>query len=119
MARAKTGGRKKGTPNRMTLKRQERIRRVIADIGKLIPNAFKGDGHAFLVAVYKDPRVTLSERIDAAKAAAVYEKPRLVAIEHTGKDGGPIKTEEVSDTDRARALAVFLAKQKAEDAAKD
>jgi hypothetical protein len=32
--------------------------------------------------------------------------------ELTGKDGGPIETRDVSDADRARALAVFIAKTK-------
>jgi hypothetical protein len=35
-----------------------------------------------------------------------------VAMEHTGKDGGPIQTMEVSDEARARALAAFIAKTK-------
>lgn len=33
--------------------------------------------------------------------------------ELTGKDGGPVQTEEVSDATRARALAAFIAKTKA------
>lgn len=33
-------------------------------------------------------------------------------IEHTGRDGGPIETKEISDADRVKALAVFLAKTK-------
>lgn len=37
-----------------------------------------------------------------------------VAAEHTGRDGGPIETKDVSDQTRARALAAFLAKTKAE-----
>lgn len=32
-----------------------------------------------------------SMRFDAAKGAAPYVHPRLNAIEHTGKDGGPIQ----------------------------
>jgi hypothetical protein len=32
-------------------------------------------------------------RFEAAKAAAPYMHPRLAAIEHTGKDGGALKTE--------------------------
>ena len=30
-------------------------------------------------------------RLDAAKSAAPYVHPKLAAIEHTGKDGGPIQ----------------------------
>ena len=31
-----------------------------------------------------------ARRLDAAKAAAPYVHPRLAAVEHSGKDGGPI-----------------------------
>jgi phage terminase small subunit len=31
-------------------------------------------------------------------------------VEHTGKDGGPIQTEEISDTERARRVAFLLSK---------
>jgi hypothetical protein len=31
-------------------------------------------------------------------------------LEHTGVDGGPIQTEDVNDSDRAKALVAFLAK---------
>lgn len=31
-------------------------------------------------------------------------------IEHTGKDGGPIQTEELSDTEKARRIAFLLTK---------
>ena len=53
----KTGGRRKGRPNNRTLKRNEAAAETVALIGELIPDAFPGDAHAFLVAVYKDPRV--------------------------------------------------------------
>jgi len=45
-----------------------------------------------------------------AKDAAPYVHPRLAAIEHTGKDGGPIVTQEISDTERARRIAYVLSK---------
>lgn len=41
----------------------------------------------------EDERVKLSYvemRFEAAKAAAPYVHPKLAAIEHSGKDGGPI-----------------------------
>ena len=34
------------------------------------------------MAVYKDPQQPLDLRMEAAKAAIAYEKPRLAAIEH-------------------------------------
>lgn len=55
---------------------------------------------------------------DAARVSAAtiildrgYGKARQ-AIEHTGKDGGPIQTEDVSDTEAARRIAFTLAKQR-------
>ncbi len=32
-------------------------------------------------------------RFEAAKAAAPYVHPRLAAVEHTGKDGGPLQAQ--------------------------
>jgi hypothetical protein len=40
---------------------------------------FKGDAHAFLMMVYKDPSLPLALRLDAAKAAIPFEKPALPA----------------------------------------
>ena len=44
-------------------------------------DAFKGDAHALLVMVYCDPRQPIELRIDAAKAAIGYEKPKLASID--------------------------------------
>jgi hypothetical protein len=52
-----------------------------AAIGETIPGGFQGDAHAFLTWVYKDPAKDLSVRVDAAKAAAPYEKPRLSQVD--------------------------------------
>lgn len=48
-----------------------------------------------------------------AKDAAPYMHPKLASIEHAGKDGGPIELKNITDLDRARALAAFLARTKA------
>ena len=45
----KTGGRKAGRPNNRTLERHEAAAETVALIGELIPDAFAGDAHAFLV----------------------------------------------------------------------
>ena len=63
------------------------------------------------MAVYKGPENLLSIRIDAAKAAIAYEKPRLQAVEHTGKNGEPIETKtmqeiQLSDESLARLRAL-------------
>jgi hypothetical protein len=43
-------------------------------------NAFEGDAHALLVTIYKDPTHPIDLRLDAAKAAIAFEKPRLAAL---------------------------------------
>jgi hypothetical protein len=76
----------------MKIKRlRSAVRTVALEIGKLIPDAFEGDGHAFMVAVYKDPRLPVELRLDAAAKAARYEKPTLQAIEHSGNPDKPIQ----------------------------
>ena len=47
----------------------------------ILPDAFKGDAHAYLMAVYKDPAQSTKDRLGAAIAAISYEKPRLAAVE--------------------------------------
>lgn len=66
----------------------------------------------FMLDVMRDTRQEMSLRMDAAKASASYMHPRLAAVEVTGKDGGPIETKDVSDLERAQALALLLGKLK-------
>ncbi len=53
-------------------------------------------------------------RVDTRKWAMSKMAPRKygdkITNEHTGKDGGPIETKELSDNDRARRFAFILAK---------
>jgi hypothetical protein len=80
MARGfKTGGRKKGTPNRLTAKAKEILE--AADLSPL----------EHMLAVMRDPNADRDERLTAAKAAAPYCHRALKAIEHTGEGGGPIQ----------------------------
>jgi hypothetical protein len=78
----KTGGRKRGTPNKRTVERERAVaaaaRKITAALGA---DAFPGDAHALLMAVYKDPQQPAELRIEAARAAIGYEKPRLAAVE--------------------------------------
>ena len=76
----KTGGRQKDSRNKSTQEREETAAKTVALVGDMIPNAFPGDAHAFLVAIYKDPRVDPLTRKDAAKAALPYEKSRPVTL---------------------------------------
>jgi hypothetical protein len=75
----KTGGRKKGTPNKATAERAAAVAAAAAAIGEAIPDAFAGDAHALLMAVYKNPALPIELRADAAKAAVRFEKPALAS----------------------------------------
>lgn len=95
---AKTGGRRRGTPNK-------------ASAAKAVEIAESGVTPLdFMLTVMRDPAKEFDVRLDAAKSAAPYVHPKLAAIEHTGKDGGPIQTEELGDTERARRIAFLLQK---------
>jgi hypothetical protein len=48
---------------------------------------------------------------NCARDASPYVHHKLASVEHTGKDGGPIKTQEVTDEQRAKALNVMLARK--------
>lgn len=81
----KSGGKKKGSRNKSTLARLT----AIQEAAKLMANTdgsgvFTGDGHALLVAVYKNEKFPIELRADCAKAAIRYEKPALSAVENTG-----------------------------------
>jgi hypothetical protein len=65
----------------MTVARREQLAKVAEELEEVIPGAFEGDSHALLMAVYKDTRNDMAMRLDAAKAAIGYEKPRLASIE--------------------------------------
>jgi hypothetical protein len=76
------GGRQPGTPNRRTealaLAQAEAAEHVTQALG---PDAFHGDAHALLMALYRDTAQPLDLRLQAAKAAIAYEKPRLAAVQ--------------------------------------
>lgn len=74
-------GRPKGAKNKRTVAREEAVRTLAVQLDEQIPGAFQGDAHAFLMALYKDPRLDLDLRAECARAAINYEKPRLASIE--------------------------------------
>lgn len=85
----KVGGRRKGTKNRKTLAREDDAANAKAHLDAdmktfLAERYFDGDAHTLFQAVYKDRSQAMIFRLDAAKAAIPYEKPKLVAIEHSG-----------------------------------
>jgi len=84
----KTGGRKKGVPNKASIARAA----AIAASG-LTPLDF-------LLSVMRDDQKALEDRLEAGKAAAPYVHPRLANIEVAGKDGGPLEVRIVRFSDR-------------------
>ena len=90
-------GRKPGSINRASMEARER-----AAAGGVTPLDY-------MLAVLRDEKADTQRRDDMAKAAAPYIHARLQAVQHTGADGGPIKTEEVSKLEIARRVAFLLA----------
>lgn len=68
-------GRPQGRKNNKTIALEEAARQAAT----AIDNAFEGDAHAFLQAVYRSPDVPLEVRIMAAGRALRVEKPALSA----------------------------------------
>ena len=85
-------GRPKGTRNRTTIDREEAMKRMTVMLEGTISNVFMGDSHELLMAVYKNEDLPLPLRVDAAKAAIGYEKPKLAAVEHSGDPKNPVET---------------------------
>ena len=80
----KTGGRAKGTPNKTRINAQAIADEVGIDPLRVLMLAAKGDSDAL------GEKITLDQRISAAKEAAKYLYPQRKAIEHTiEEDSGP------------------------------
>jgi len=45
----------------------------------------------YMLSVLRNEAMNPEARFEAAKAAAPYMHPRLAAVEHSGRDGGPIE----------------------------
>jgi hypothetical protein len=79
----KTGGRKAGTPNKRTVALRTATATAAEQIhATLGSQVFHGDAHALLMTVHKDLSQPIGLRMEAAKAALPYEKPRLASIEN-------------------------------------
>ena len=75
-------GRRPGTPNKRTEQREQAMQEAATQVGEVLGAvAFEGDAHALLMMIYKDTSKPLDVRLDAAKAAIGYEKPRLAALD--------------------------------------
>lgn len=80
VGRPKTGGRKKGVPNKATAKREKEIAK-----SGMTPLEY-------MLKVMRNPRASHDRRDDMAKAVAPYVHPKLASLQHTGAGGGPIQT---------------------------
>lgn len=91
------GGRKKGTPNKATKTRKEIAKKALES--GITPLEFMLDVMRKEIPADAEPAIKVAMigmRFEAAKAAAPYVHPKLAAIEHTGKGGGPIQSETTS-----------------------
>src|SRR5215212_10283850 len=90
--RAKAG-RPKGSSNRHTRQRRRKIElaanQIALELKRNGVKAFEGDAHEYFMSVYKDTRIPMPFRLDAAKACMPYEKPRLAAVTITPQDQLP------------------------------
>ena len=82
------GGREKGTPNKRTAELKAAMEKAAQGLAsELGERCFAGDAHELLQAVYKDLDQPIALRVDAAKVAIAFEKPRLAATELSGTLG--------------------------------
>ena len=79
----KTGGRRKGTPNRATAAKSAAIEK-----SGLTPLDY-------MLRLLRNPKLDYELRLEAAKSAAPYVHPKLANVELTGKDGGVLTVQVV------------------------
>jgi hypothetical protein len=82
--------------NRLTAKNKAAIKEVVERFEAQVPAAFAGDSIAFLQCIYRDPNQELAVRLDAAKAAARFERPSLSAV--ATREVTPVPAEEFPDS---------------------
>jgi len=99
MAREKTGGRKKGTPNKEKQELLDMIQEKFPDYHPLLAMVEIANNEEIVVMVTKKGldievnAVTEDTKFQAHKEVCKYIVPQLKAIEHTGKDGAPIEVQ--------------------------
>ena len=77
----KPRGRPPGAKSQRTRAREDQLQAAAARVESAIDEPFTGDSHALLMMIYKDPSMPMLIRIDAAKTAIGFEKPRLASVE--------------------------------------
>lgn len=73
-------GRPMGAKNKRTVAVEQAMALVADKLKAAVPDAFEGDGVAYLQSVYRDPQFSVELRMDAASKAARYERPALGAV---------------------------------------
>ena len=77
--RREGAGRPRGARNKRTVETEEAMKAVVQEFSATVPDVFAGDAVAFLQTIYKDPRIPLHVRLDAAAKAARFERPTSAA----------------------------------------
>src|SRR5215469_2194476 len=72
-------GRPRGSRNPNTKARREASQQIARQFQIDNPDAFPGDAVSLMQCIYRDPNQDLAVRLDAAKAAARFERPALAA----------------------------------------
>jgi hypothetical protein len=76
-------GRPKGAKSARTIERQAAMQEAAKKAAEALGvEAFDGDAHALLMMIYKNAAHQIELRVDAAKAAIGYEKPRLATVDN-------------------------------------
>lgn len=89
-------GRRKGTPNKASLKVEEKA--ALLGIDPTTVLLFFAAGRWQELGCASADEVTMDHRLKASSELMKYIAPTLKSIEHSGVDGGPIETEVVYDT---------------------
>lgn len=97
-------GRPRGAQNKRTEAVQAATQQVAEQIEVVLPDAFTGDAHAYLMAIYKDPAQPTGLRVDAAKAAIRYEKPSMAPADATPKTDAVPLIDRVKEWEREEAI---------------
>jgi hypothetical protein len=85
----KTGGRKAGTPNRITQAHREVLQKMKVD---------RSDPLSFFLSILRNPDTPFEEARVAAKEALPYCSPRLASIE--ARSGGPSHEDRLEELHR-------------------
>lgn len=87
--RPKTGGRAKGTPNKVSQEFRETVRKLLEDnagnVGRWLALVAEGDGTD---SCKPDP----AKALDLLSKLAEFAAPKLNRTEHVGEGGGPVET---------------------------